>query len=268
MPYVEFHRWILAAVLAMARVGGAFAICPALTESMIPGIARQAAVLGFSCIAIPFIHAGMPPGEPNLWMFSLLAFKEALIGFLLGFFAAVPFWIAENVGNFIDNQRGATMGEVYSPLSGAQVSTTGIFFTQIVSTLFFVGGAVLVFLGAIYSSYRLWPVFPAGAANAANPLGIAFASNAPEQVLGSLDSMLRVTVVISAPVIIVMFLATLGLGLVNRTAPQLNVFFLSMPVKSALGIAMLAVYLPFIMDMLMYDRESAVLLPVRKLLGG
>ena len=152
MPYVEFHRWILAAVLAMARIGGAFAICPALTESMVPGIARRAAVLGFSCLAIPFIKAGMPPGEPNVWMFSLLALKEAIIGFLIGFFAAIPFWVAENVGNFIDNQRGATMGEVYSPLSGTQVSTTGIFFTQLVSTVFFVSGAVLLLLGALYKS--------------------------------------------------------------------------------------------------------------------
>jgi type III secretory pathway component EscT len=143
MPYIEFHRWILAAVLAMTRIGGAFAVCPALTESMIPGIARRAAVLGFSCLVIPLVKDGMPPGEPNYWMFSFLAVKEAVIGFIIGYFAAVPFWIAENVGNFIDNQRGATMGEVYSPLSGAQVSTTGIFFTQLVSTIFFVGGAVL-----------------------------------------------------------------------------------------------------------------------------
>ena len=259
MPYVEFHRWILAAVLAMARIGGAFAVCPALTESMIPGVARRAAVLGFSCIAIPLVHAGMPPGEPNMWMFALVAFKEALIGFLIGFFAAVPFWIAENVGNFIDNQRGATMGEVYSPLSGAQVSTTGVFFTQIVSTVFFVGGAILILLGALYTSYSVWPVFARG---------VTFAPDVPTQILGSLDGMLRTTVVISAPVIIIMFLATLGLGLVNRTAPPLNVFFLSMPVKSALGVAMLIIYLPFIMDMLMYTKEGAILGPVRKLLGG
>ena len=185
--------------------------------------------------------------------------KEAFIGFLIGFFAAIPFWIAENIGNFIDNQRGATMGEVYSPLSGTQVSTTGIFFTQLVSTLFFVGGAVLVFLGALYASYSLWPVFSAG---------VSFAPDAPAHILGSLDGMLRATVVISAPVIIIMFLATLGLGLVNRTAPQLNVFFLSMPVKSALGIAMLVIYLPFIMDMLMYTKEGAILGPVRLLLGS
>ena len=259
MPYVEFHRWILAAVLAMARIGGAFAICPALTESMIPGVARRAATFGFAVLAVPFIHEAMPAGEPIWWVFAVIAAKEAIIGFLIGFFAAIPFWIAENVGNFIDNQRGATMGEVYSPLNGAQVSTTGIFFTQIVSTLFFIGGAIFLFLGALYSSYGIWPVFAEG---------LSFAPDTPAQILGSLDGMLKTTVVISAPVIIVMFLATIGLGLVNRTAPQLNVFFLSMPVKSALGVAMLIIYLPFIMDMLMYTKEGAILIPVRKLIGG
>ena len=259
MSYLEFHRWVLAAVLAMARIGGALAICPALTESMIPGVARRAAVLAFAALAVPYIHAGMPLGEPNVWMFSLAAFREALIGFIIGFFAAIPFWVAENVGNFIDNQRGATMGEVYSPLSGAQVSTTGIFFTQVVSTIFFTSGAIFLLLGALYKSYAIWPVFVEG---------ISFAPDTPVQILGALDGMLKTTVVISAPAIIVMFLATIGLGLVNRTAPQLNVFFLSMPVKSALGVAMLIVYLPYIMDMLMYTNEGAILGPVRRLLGG
>ena len=258
MSYTDFHGWIIAAVLAMARIAGAFAICPAMTDSMIPGVARRAAVLAFSCIALPYVHAHMPEGEPSLLLFSLAAFREAVIGLLIGFFAAVPFWVAENIGNLIDNQRGATMGEVYSPLSGAQVSTTGIFFTQVVSTIFFTSGAVLVFLGALYKSYAIWPVF-----NAA----ISFTKDAPVQILGALDGMLKATVVISAPVIIVMFLATVGLGLVNRTAPQLNVFFLSMPVKSALGIAMLVVYLPFILDMLMYTKEGEILGPVRNMLG-
>ena len=259
MTYMEFHRWVLAAVLALARIGAAFAICPVLTESMIPGIARRAATLGLAWLILPLIHAKMPAGEPNAILFAFVAAKEAIVGCLLGFFAAIPFWVAENVGNFIDNQRGATMGEVYSPLNGAQVSTTGIFFTQIVSTLFFTSGAIFLFLGALYKSYGVWPVFAES---------FAFSPDAPVQLLGTLDAMLRTTVVISAPVIIVMFLATLGLGLVNRTAPQLNVFFLSMPVKSALGIAMLIVYLQFIMDMLMYTSDGAILDPARRLIGG
>ena len=243
----------------MARIGGAMTVCPALSESMIPGVARRAAIFGFAFLVIPYIKELMPPGEPLWWMFALVAAKEALIGFLIGFFGAVPFWVAENIGNFIDNQRGATMGEVYSPLSGAQVSTTGIFFTQIVSTMFFVGGAVFLLLGAVYASYMIWPVFSEG---------VNFVGDAPLVILGSLDGMLRQTVVIAAPVIIIMFLATVGLGLVNRTAPQLNVFFLSMPIKSALGVAMLIVYIPFILDMLMYRNSEAILNPARRLLGG
>ena len=93
------------------------------------------------------------------------------------------------------------------------------------------------------------------------------ANEAPMVLLGSSDDMLRTTAIISAPVIMVMFLATLGLGFVNRTAPQLNVFFLSMPVKSALGIAFLVIYLPFVMDMLMYNAEDAILTPVKKVLA-
>ena len=150
------------------------------------------------------------------------------------------------------------MGEVYSPLNGSQVSTFGIFFSQIASTLFFVGGAIFVFIGALYSSYGIWPVFSEG---------VAMVNEAPLVLLGSFDDILRTTVIISSPVIMVMFLATLGLGLVNRTAPQLNVFFLSMPVKSALGIAFLVIYLPFMMDMLMYSAEDAILTPVKKVLA-
>lgn len=259
MPYIEFHRIILAAVLAMARIGGAFAICPALTESMIPGVARRAFVVGIAILAVPPIVASMPPGEPNFYLFALVAIKEAIIGFLIGFFAAMPFWIAENVGNFIDNQRGATMGEVYSPLNGSQVSTLGIFFSQIVSTMFFVGGVVFIFLAALYASYSIWPVFGDF---------IKMTNDSPLVMLNCVDEMIRTTVIIAAPVIMVMFLATLGLGLVNRTAPQLNVFFLSMPVKSALGVAFLIIYLPFIMDMLIYTDKDAILIPVRKLIGG
>ena len=258
MNSLELHRLVIAFALAAVRLSGCMMILPAMSDSMITGTARRVAILAFAALVLPHVLAGMPPGEPSMLALGVVAVKEVVIGVLIGFFASVPFWIAENIGNFIDNQRGATMGEVYSPLSGTQVSTTGIFFTQLVSSIFFASGAVFLVLGAVYSSYLVWPVF------ASAP---ALASDAPAQILGSLDSMLQITVVISSPVIILMFLATLGLGLVNRTAPQLNVFFLSMPIKSALGVAMLIIYLPFIMDKLMYAKESEVLAPVLKLLG-
>ena len=259
MTGLEYQRWIVAVALSAVRFGAAFAICPALSDAMISGLARRCAVLGFAALCVPMVLADMPPGVPYTPLLVPIIVKEVVIGTAIGFFASLPFWAAENVGNLIDNQRGATMGEVYSPLSGTQVSTTGIFFTQIVSTIFFVSGAVILLLGAVYSSYSIWPVFGEF---------ISPARGTSEYVLGTADGLMRTTVVIAAPVIILMFLATLGLGFVNRTAPQLNVFFLSMPIKSALGIGMLVIYLPFIIDKLMYTREADILVPVMKVFGG
>ncbi len=257
MSYLEFHRLILVIVLSAARIGAAFMMCPPFGDAMIFGTARRVAILAFSLLVVPHVLATMPPGEPSWAMMAVVGAKEVVIGLLIGFFSAIPFWIAENIGNLIDNQRGATMGEVYSPLSGSQESTTGLFFTQIVSTIFFVSGAVFLFLGVLYASFQIWPVFSSA---------LSFSPDLPTRILGAADGMLKTTVVISAPVIILMLLATIGLGFVNRTAPQLNVFFLSMPIKSALGVAMLIIYLPFIMDKLMYTKESEILRPVLEIL--
>ena len=259
MTYFDYHNFVISYALAAARIGAAFMICPALTDSMISGTARRVAVLAFATLVQPVVMAAMPPEGIGVFALAVLAFKEVFIGLLIGFFGAIPFWIAENVGNFIDNQRGATMGEVYSPLSGAQVSSTGIFMTQIVSVLFFVSGAIFLFLAVIYESFSLWPVFSPA---------LVFQSGAPSFMLSTLDSMMQSAFVIAAPAVILMFLCTIGLGFVNRTAPQLNVFFLSMPIKSALGIAILVVYLPFVMDMLIYTEEKEILTPVRKVIDA
>jgi type III secretion protein T len=256
--FATFTLIILSIVIAMGRVTGFFLLLSPMSDSMIPGLCRRAIIVSFSVIVAPMVFKQLTPGM-NPFFLVFMALKEVLIGAMLGLFANFPFYLAECIGNLIDNQRGSTMSEVYSPLSGAQVSTTGILFTQTVTVLFFASGVFLVALGALYKSFSIWPLFISR---------LMPNSNAPSVILGMGDSLMEQTLVLASPILIVMFLATVGLGLVNRTAPQLNVFFLSMPVKSALGIAMLAVYLPFIMDMLMYDRQNAILVPARKLLGG
>lgn len=256
MDYPTFHRYLLCYLLAAARLGGAMAICPALTDSMIPGIARRLVVLAFSAVLVPHVLRGCPEA-PSTWQMLFFGLREALLGALIGFVAAIPFWVAQIIGSYLDNQRGSTMGEVFSPLSGTQDSTLAILFSQLVTTLFFCCGGLLVFLGAVYASYEFWPVFGAWS---------GFTDVFPLEILGHGDAMLALATVITAPIIIVMFLATIGLGFVNRTAPQLNVFFLSMPIKSALGLFMLVIYLRYIMDMLIYTDEGAILTPLRKLL--
>ena len=95
-------------------------------------------------------------------------------------------------------------------------------------------GAFGLLLQALYRSYELWPVLHW------RPV---FAANGAVLWLGQLDVLVRTAILWSSPVIVAMFLAELGLALVSRFTPQLQVFFLAMPIKSALAMLVLAGYM-------------------------
>ena len=106
-------------------------------------------------------------------------------------------------------------------------------------------GAFLLLLGAFYKTYQIWPVAE---------FVPSFGGAGPVFYLDIFDRLLRMIVVLSAPLIVTMFLAEFALALVSRFAPQLQVFFLAMPIKSALSVLMLIFYGPILFgDLMTYD---------------
>ena len=85
----------------------------------------------------------------------------------------------------------------------------------------------------VYDSYRLWP-----------PLSFwpHWGEDAATLLMSQLNRLVTSGLLMAAPVLLVMFLAELGLALVSRFAPQLQVFFLAMPIKSALALFVLILY--------------------------
>lgn len=248
MPYGSFSHVIIAFALATVRITCALQHCPPFSNGVFTGIARRATVIVLSLPLVPPLLSRLQPfpdGTILLWMML----REAVIGCVFGFLASVPFRIGEMAGNAIDNQRGATMGEVFSPMSGALEAPTATFLVQFLVAVFYASGAVLLLLSALYRSYALFPL-------GADPLH--FASDLPQRILGLGDTLMHRALMLAAPALLVMVLATVGLGIVNRSAPQLNVFFLSMPVKSALGLLVLLLALPFMMEVI-FDGAFALL---------
>ncbi|WP_163834335.1 type III secretion system export apparatus subunit SctT [Spartinivicinus ruber] len=231
----DIQAVVLSYALALPRLLTFFTILPVFSKKALGGaLIRNGITLSFALFVFPL----MPTPEalatkPDYWLFSLL-FKEIALGLMLGYCAAIPFWAIEAAGFFIDNQRGATLASVINPSLGTQTSPLGLLLSQAIITLFFVGGAALVCLKGLFLSYQLWPV---------GALLPAFTSDGVYFFLNQLDTVGYVAVLLAAPVIIGMFLSEFGLGLISRFAPQLNVFFLAMPVKSAVSQAILVVYL-------------------------
>lgn len=168
-----------------------------------------------------------------------ICFKEALIGFLLGFIIAMPIWAFEVMGAFVDNQRGASIAQTLNPLTGHESSPLGDLFSQTIVVLLFITGGFTLILAAIQDSYRLWPVlsfFP------------DLDASTPAFLLSQLDRMMRLAIVMSAPIMFAMLLAEIGLAIVSRFVPQLQVFFLAMPIKSGIAIFMFSIYVAVLFD--------------------
>jgi type III secretion protein T len=204
---------------------------------MVPRTLQFAIAAALGLLVVPTIPAAELPAGMSL---LALLLKEAILGLMLGYVAAVPFWIMESVGFIIDNQRGASMAATLNPTTGHDTSPLGILFGFAFITYYMAVGGVQVMLGMIYDSYRLWP-----------PLSFwpDFArADWSDLLMSQLNYLLTAAMLLAAPVMVAMFLAELSLALVSRFAPQLQVFFLAMPIKSALALLVLILYTGTLFD--------------------
>lgn len=231
---------VLAAVtLGLPRIISLFTVVPFLGGGIVTGQLRMAIALPIAAFLYPVLpnfdtlSAGRTADETVLLLVLLMA-KEIFIGLALGWLVGIMFWAVESAGFFIDNQRGGSSAQMSDPWSVDQTSPTGSLLFQTMVFLFYTGGGFLGFLSMVLSSYVLWPVgellpWPASQAFAllfAKQLGILF----------------MYVVLLAAPIVIVCFLSDFCLGIINRFAQQLNVFVLSMGVKSAITAILLFLY--------------------------
>lgn len=234
-----WQHFVPTLALAMIRPLGMLVFLPMFSARALGGgLIRNALVLVIALPAVPMhlatasAFAGMPVS-----MVASLVFQEVVVGALLGFCATVPFWAIDMAGTIIDTVRGTSMASVLNPMLEEQSSVFGVLFSQVLAVLFLVSGGFNTLLTALYGSYQAVP-----------PLtGLHVSSAFPALIENQWRLMLDLCVGFALPAIVVMVLVDVALGLVNRSAQQLNVFFVAMPIKSALALFVLAVGMSFAM---------------------
>lgn len=239
------EQTITAAAVMLPRIGAVFIVLPIFEPSLLNGVVR-AGLAGLLALFLAPL-AGDLPALP-LGMLLAVVLKEAFIGALLGLAFGIFIWAIESVGDLIDFQTGAGNAAFFEPVAGHQNGPTGEFLRQLAITLFVSAGGLLALVGALIDSFRLWPVhafFP--------NLGRVLAEFAIRQG----DTLFTWIVKLAAPVLLVLLLVDVGMGLVGRAAPQLNVFTSAQPVKSLLAVLMLVLFLFFLFDSLQQFLQPA-----------
>lgn len=226
--------------LAFARMLAFLAQVPFFGGAAVPARVKVATAAAFVIILYPSIAAELPAGGRlpfgPLGFVGLLA-KEAFVGFTLGFVASLVFEAVQVAGRIIDLQRGSTMAEMFAPQLQERVSELGQFKLQLAIVLFLLVGAHRPFISALVESFATVPALGYPHLSAGWTPGAAFIT----QLAGSV---LAIGVQLAAPGIIALLLTDLLFGIVNRVAPQINVFFLSLPVKMVVGIVVVLLALP------------------------
>ncbi|WP_187972890.1 type III secretion system export apparatus subunit SctT [Aquibium microcysteis] len=243
----QYKPLLLSLLLSMGRTYAFLAASQILSPSAVPRLARTAAVLVLVAPLVPLNAAFAQGFDPGVATFAALFAKEYAVGFLIGFLIAWLFWAVQAAGAFIDNQRGAAIASSIDPLQGHETSPLGNLFSQAFLTYFFAIGGFLLVVDLLYSSFQVWPV----------TRGLPIVSEAvPSFFLGVMDSGMRLMFVLAAPIIALMFLAEFGLAIVSRFAPQIQVFILAMPIKSAIAILILIFYFSTMFDVAGRESES------------
>lgn len=205
-----------------------FLIVPALSNRFLHGMLKTAVSIGICIPAAVGIFYQLQ--IVDVTPFNLIGYflKEAVLGVLIGFLLALPFWLFESIGTLFDTQRGALMGEQLNPETGSMTSITGLLMLQSVIVLMIELGAFAWMFGLIVNSYVMWPALewiP------------SFTNEAGSVLISQFSDMALHFVLYALPVLISLLIVELLFGLVSIYSPQLQVYFLAMPVKSLLGLA-------------------------------
>jgi type III secretion protein T len=232
--------------VSSARFAFAFLFVPIFSAQVMPATVRNSIIVTFGLVAYvlqtQFVARDL---DVTGWVIMLL--KEAAAGTIIGFFFGSIMWAMAAAGELIDTKVGATMGQLIDPLSGQQISLTGVLLGRFAQVAFVSAGGLTIMVGTIMQSYVVWPMGPG--AIALNPGSIVFFE-------GEFGRLFMYAFLFAAPVLTVLFVIDAGMGFLNRFAQQFNVFSLSMPIKAAAAIFILILTLPLLSQMILNELDS------------
>ena len=240
--------------LVAARVTIVIQLVPYLGGKAVPQTVKIALTVAITTMIYPAIWAQgvqeLAALDSPLAITALLI-KEVLLGFVFGFVASLVFEALRIAGQLIDVSRGQTQNMSMAPQLPERISASANLLYQLHIVIFLLLGGHRIFLTALIHSFVAIPphAFPALGQGAA-PLVLGIVR------LGA--DAITLGVALALPVIAALLLTDIALAMINKAAPQIQVFFLGMPIKALVGIAVVLLSLHLMVDRVMDEALGSV----------
>lgn len=223
-------------MLVFARIGAMVMLLPGFGEVNIPVRIKLSIALLLTMIILPLHRAAYQVDLNSIASLLVLMLHEIVIGIVLGATARVTLSALQVAGSVIAQQLGLGFVTAIDPTQGQQGLLIGNFLTILGLTLLFATDSHHLVLSALNESYRIFSpgqTFSTGdvAALATKAFAAAF----------------KIGLQLSAPFLVFGLVFNLGLGVLARLMPQMQVYFVGVPLSILIGFLILALVITAIM---------------------
>jgi flagellar biosynthetic protein FliR len=205
-------------MLAFARIGTMIMLLPGLGEMSVPPRIRLTIALVLTAVIMPLHRSG--------YQIDLRSSGPVLL--MLGLTARLTISALQVAGSVIAQQLGLGFVTAVDPTQGQQGVILGNFLTLLGVTLIFATDLHHLVIAALNDSYALF-----------KPGEVPVLGDVASLLTTTVASAFRIGVQLAAPFLVFGLLFNLGLGVLSRLMPQMQVFFIGMPVSILVGFLIL-----------------------------
>ena len=238
---------VLAFMLTFVRIGTAIIIMPGLGDSFVSTRIRLHMALAITFVLFPFLLPYMPSPLPTTFALVSLIAMELIIGLLIGTVARIFMTALDTAGMVISSQSGLANAQVFNPTLAAQGSIVGAFLSMTGAVLIFATNMHHLLLTGLVESYHM---FPLGT--------VPDTGSMAELITKAVSASFMIGVKLAIPFIVVTLLIYVGMGVLTRLMPQVQVFLVVLPLQILMAIVLLMLVAAALFHHWLLHYESAL----------
>lgn len=227
---------VFAFMIIFVRFGTALMIMPGIGDSFVPANIRLYMALGLSLVISPLIQPHIPVPLPAFGVMMSLIVIEFITGLFIGSIARILMMALDTAGMLVSMATGISNAQVFNPSLATQGSIFGAFFSVTGVTLLFVTNLHHLLIYGLVESYELFPIG-----------GVPNTGDMADLVAKAVSASFMTGFQIALPFVVISLILYVGMGVLSRLMPQIQVFMIAMPLQILLGFVTLAITLSSIM---------------------
>jgi flagellar biosynthesis protein FliR len=217
-------------LLTFARVGTMVMLLPGVGELSVPARVRLTIALALTAILLPAHQKAYVVDLKTFGPVLVLLFHELVIGAVLGLTARLAISALQIAGSVVAQQMGLGFVTAVDPTQNQQGLLVGNFLSVLGIALVFATDLHHLVIAAMNDSYTIF-----------QPGELPLMGDAAQHVTRVIATAFRIGIQLSAPFLVFGLLFNFGLGVLSRLMPQMQVFFIGLPLSILLGLLLLLV---------------------------